>query len=137
MSNLLEQCVVVEVLLFYRWLKQERGMLEELEKRAKEYNFVKRVRIIEILFTFVIDFLEEECQRRGATINALIILCRLQESQDFQRKKNSFTLKSKQEEIAQVIVWRSSLSTSLSIECMSTQCIFCLGNEELSTPRRL
>jgi len=39
--------------------------------------------------------------------------------------------------IAQAIIWRSSLLASLSIECMSTQCIFCLGNDELSTPRRL
>jgi len=104
MPNLPKQCVVVEVLLFHRWLRQERGMLEELEKRAKEYNFVERVRAIETLFTFVTNSLEEKCQRRGATINALTALCRLQESQGFRRRKNSSTIKSKQEEIAQVIV---------------------------------
>ena len=112
-------------------------MLEELKKRAEEYNFVERVRVIETLFIFVIDFFEEECQRSDAAISASTTLCRLEKSQGFRRRKDSFTIKSKQEEITQAIVRRSSLSTSLSIECMSTQCIFCLGNEELSTSRRL
>ncbi len=112
-------------------------MLEESKKRAKEYNFVKRVRAIETLFIFVIDFLEKECQRSDAIISALTTLCRLKKSQDFWRKKNSFTIKFEQEKITQVIVRRSSLSTFLLIECMSTQCIFCLCNEELSTSRRL
>jgi hypothetical protein len=137
MPNLPEQCAVVEVLLFHRWLRQERGMLEEPEKRAEEYNFVERVRAIETLFTFATGSPEEECQRRGAAINALTALCRLQESQGFRRRKDSSTIKSEQEEIAQAIVRRSSLSASLPVECMSTQCIFCLGNEELSAPRRL
>jgi len=58
-------------------------MLKELKKRTKEYNFVKRVRIIKTLFIFVINFLKEKCQRRDAIINALIILCQLQKSQNF------------------------------------------------------
>lgn len=86
--------------------RQLRGLLviEAKEIRTKDYVFVKRVRVIEILFTFVIDSLEEECQRREATISALTTLCRLQESHGFRRKKNSSTIKSKREKTTQIIV---------------------------------
>ncbi len=51
-------------------------MLEELEKKAKEYNFVKRVYAIETLFIFIIDFSKEKCQKRDVAINILRVLYR-------------------------------------------------------------
>jgi hypothetical protein len=97
MPNLPKQYVVVEVLLFHRWLKQEMGTLEESKRRAKEYNFVEHLRVIETFFTFIIDSSKEECQRSDAAISASTALCRLQESHDFRSRKKSFTIKSKQD----------------------------------------
>lgn len=110
---------------------------KEKETKTKDYVFVKCVRIIEVLFIFATSFLKEKCQKREAVVNVLIVLCRLQKSHDFRRKKNSSTIKFKCEKTTQIIVWRSSFFVSLLIECLSTQCIFCLDNKALSTLKRL
>lgn len=115
---------------------RELSITKEKETRTKDYVFVKRVCVIEALFIFVIDFSKEKCQRREVIVNVLTILCQLQKNHDFRCKKNSSTIKSKCEKIAQIIVQRSSLFVSLSIECSSTQCIFCLDNKALSTLKR-
>lgn len=97
MSNLPEQYVVVEVFLFYHWLRQEMSTLEESERRTEEYNFVKRLHVIETLFIFIINFFEEKCQRSCAAISVSTALCWLQKSHDFQLRKKSFMIKSEQD----------------------------------------
>lgn len=52
-------------------------MIDEKEIKTTKYVFVKRVRVIETFFIFVIDFAKEECQRREVVVNVLTILCRL------------------------------------------------------------
>lgn len=97
MSNLSEQYIIIEVLLFHRWLRQEMSTLEESERRTEEYNFVKHLHVIETLFIFIIDFFEEKCQRSDAAINVSTALCWLQKSHDFRLRKKSFMIKSEQD----------------------------------------
>lgn len=52
-------------------------VIEAKEMRIENYVFVKRIRVIEILFIFVINSSKEKCQRREAIISVLTILCRL------------------------------------------------------------
>ncbi len=111
---------------------------EERKMKTEDYVFVERARVIDTLFTFATNSIEEEIQRRGAAVSALTALCRLQESQGFRRRKDiSSTTKPEREKTEQVVLRQASLSESLPIECKPTQCIFCLGNEELSMVNRL
>lgn len=79
-------------------------VIEAKKIRIKNYVFVKRVCVIEILFIFITSFLKKKCQRRETTISALTTLCRLQKSHNFCRKKNFLTIKSKREKTTQIIV---------------------------------
>jgi len=100
--------------------------------QAAEYIFAERVQAIDALFTFATFSTEEECQRRAAAINALIALCKKQESQGFRRRETDIRVK---EELS--FSPPPSLSKTLPVECKATQCIFCLGNEDLSVADRL
>ena len=90
-----------------------------------EYVFKKRIHVIDALFIFVTSSTKNECQRRIRTINALIVLCKKQKSQDFRRRKIDMIVEKKQ-----ISIFLSfSLSKTLAIECQITQCIFCFDNE--------
>lgn len=101
--------------------------------QATEYVFVERVHAIDALFTFATLSTEEECQRRVTAINALIALCKKQESQGFRRCRADIKVKEEQTSVSPPL----SLSETLPVECKATQCIFCLGNEDLSAADRL
>jgi len=103
--------------------------------QAAEYIFAERVQAIDALFTFATFSTEEECQRRAAAINALIALCKKQESQGFRRRKTD--MKVKEEQTSSSVSLPPNLSKTLLVECETTQCIFCLGNEDLSAADRL
>ena len=104
---------------------------EEEERKAEDYIFVERVRAIDTLFTFATDSPEEERPRRAAAISALTALCRLQESRGFRRRRPD------REGASPAILQLPTFSDSFPIECKPTQCIFCLGNEELPAVKRL
>ena len=106
---------------------------EQEALHAAEYVFEERVHAIDALFTFATSSTEEECQRRVLAINALIALCKKQESQGFRRRKADVKVKEKQTSISPP----PNMSETLPIECKATQCIFCLGNEDLSAADRL
>ncbi|KAL8626100.1 hypothetical protein Q9189_008220 [Teloschistes chrysophthalmus] len=106
---------------------------EQEALRAAEYVFVERVQAIDALFTFARSSMKEECQRRVTAINALIGLCKKQESQGFRRRRADIKVKKEQVSVSPL----PSLSETLPIECEATQCIFCLGNEDLSAADRL
>ncbi|CAF9942110.1 MAG: hypothetical protein HETSPECPRED_005169 [Heterodermia speciosa] len=108
-------------------------MAEQEALQTAEYVFEERVHAIDALFTFATSSTEEECQRRTTAINALIALCEKQENQGFRRSRADIKFKEKQ---ASVSLPRK-LSETLPIECKATQCIFCLGNEDLSAADRL
>ena len=95
--------------------------------QAIEYVFEKKIHVIDAIFIFVTSSIEEKCQRRVIAINALIALCKKQESQDFRRRRANIKVKENQTSISS----SSNLSKMLSIECKATQCIFCLENEDL------
>jgi len=108
---------------------------EQENLQAAEYVFAERVQAIDALFTFATSSTEEECQRRAAAINALIVLCKKQENQGFRRRKADIQVK--EEQTSPSVSPPPNLSKTLPVECKATQCIFCLGNEELSAPDRL
>ena len=108
---------------------------EQEALQAEEYVFVERVQAIDALFTFATLSPEEECQRRIRAINALIALCKKQESQGFRRRKADIKIKEEQTSLSDSPPHR--LSETLPIQCKATQCIFCLGNEDLSVADRL
>jgi len=65
----------------------------------------------------------------------LVALCKKQESQGFRRRKTD--IKVKEEQTSPSVSPPPNLSTTLPVECKATQCIFCLGNEDLSAADRL
>ena len=107
---------------------------EQEDLQAAEYIFAERVQAIDALFTFATSS-TEECQRRAAAINALIALCKKQENQGFRRRKADIQVT--EEQTSPSVSPPLNLSKTLPVECKATQCIFCLGNEELSAPDRL
>ena len=108
-------------------------MAKQEALQTAEYVFEKRVHVIDALFTFATSSTEEECQRRITAINALIALCKKQESQGFRRRKADTEFKKKRTSVSPP----PNLSETLPVECKATQCIFCLRNEDLSAPDRL
>jgi hypothetical protein len=108
---------------------------EQENLQAAEYVFAERVQAIDALFTFATSSTEEECQRRVAAISALVALCKKQESQGFRRRKTD--IKVKEEQTSPSVSPPPNLSQTLPIECKATQCIFCLGNKDLSAVDRL
>ena len=106
---------------------------EQEALQADRYVFAERVHAIDALFTFATSSTEEESKRRVTAINALTALCKKQESQGFRRRK--VDIKSK-EELTSVSP-PPNLSETLPVECRATQCIFCLGNEDLPAADRL
>ena len=90
-------------------------------------------RQFECRLDFATSSTEEECQRRVTAINALIALCKKQESHGFRRRRANIKVKEKQTSVSRP----PSLSETLPVECKATQCIFCLGNEDTSAADRL
>ena len=120
--------------------QQLKGVPLAIEKRtkAKFYVFPERGRVIDALFTFATSSPDEECKARVNAINALTALCKLQETRHtFRQKSSSTNVKLEENTSSSFILDPSSLSNTLSIECKSTQCIFCLGCEGLSVATRL
>ncbi|KAL9580150.1 MAG: hypothetical protein Q9212_004664 [Teloschistes hypoglaucus] len=106
---------------------------EQEALEAAGYVFAERVHAIDALFTFATSSTEQECQRRVTAINALIALCKKQESQGFRRRKANIKVIEEQTSVSPP----PSLSETLSVKCKATQCIFCLGNKDLSAADRL
>ena len=106
-------------------------VVEQIAFQAAEYVFAERVHAIDALFTFATSSTEEKCRRRVTAINALITLCKKQESRGFRRRRSD--IKEEQTSVSPP----PSLSETLLVECKATQCIFCLGNKDLSAADRL
>ena len=108
----------------------------EATMEVENYILAERVRAIDTLFTFATGSPEDECQRRAAAINALTMLCRVQEGRGFRRRQCSSDVKL-EEGTPSSALQPSTLSDSLKSECEATQCIFCLGDEGLPAFKRL
>ena len=106
---------------------------EQETLQVTDYVFTERVHAIDALFTFATSSTEEEYQRRGTAIKALIALCKKQENQGFHRRKAAFKVKKEQTLVSPP----RSLSETLPVECKATQYIFCLRNEGLLVGARL
>jgi hypothetical protein len=105
----------------------------QLAPQTAKYVFEERVNAIDALFTFATSSTEDECQRRITAINALIALCKKQESQGFPRRRANTKVAKEQASFFPP----PGLSETLSIECQATQCIFCLVNEDLPDADKL
>ena len=108
---------------------------EQENLQVAQYVFAERVQAIDTLFTFATSSTAEECQRRAAAINALTALCKKQDSRGFRRRNAD--IKVKEEQTLPSSSPPPNLSKTLKVECKATQCIFCLGNEELPDAKRL
>ena len=120
--------------------RQLKGLLSVEPETAtvEDHVFVERVRVIDALFTFATSSPEEESQRRVEAINALTALCRLQEGKRPCRLQPfASTIKLERDQTPPSALQGRSLSDSLPIECKPTQCIFCLGQEDLAVATRL
>lgn len=120
--------------------RQLKGLpvVEEETVQVEEYAFMERNRVIQALFTFATSSLEEECRRRVEAINALTALCRLQEARRPRCPKPSTSdSRLKRDAKPPSALDPPILSDSIPIECKSTQCIFCLGEEGLPAVTRL
>ncbi|KAG8531621.1 uncharacterized protein KY384_003252 [Bacidia gigantensis] len=115
--------------------RQSKGspVLEQEALQTAEYVFAEKVYAIDALFTFATSSTEEECQRRVTAINALIALCKKQESQGFCRRRADIMVKEEQTLVSPP----PSLSETLPVKCKATQCIFCLENKGLPDAKRL
>ena len=97
----------------------------------------ERLRAFTALFTFATRDQDEERARRSEAINAVTALCRL------ERPRVRRACRSKRV-IAEPAVEESSrkgaktveAAEPIPIECLPTQCIFCLGNANLAYERR-
>ncbi|KAL8639991.1 MAG: hypothetical protein Q9228_003047 [Teloschistes exilis] len=101
-----------------RYKKEQPGLsvAEQEAFRAAEYVFAERVQAIDALFTFARSSTEEECQPRVTAINALIGLCKKQESQGFRRRKADIKVKEEQTSVS----LPPSRSETLPVECEAT-----------------
>ena len=112
---------------------KEFPLVGQEDVQAAEYVFAERVHAIDTLFTFATSSTREECQRRVTAINALIALCKKQESRGCRRRRTEVEVKEEHSSVSPP----QSLSETLSVECKATQCIFCLRNENLLVNARV
>lgn len=116
--------------------RQLKGLpvVEEEKVQTEEYAFMEHNRVIQALFTFATSSLEEECRRRVEAINAMTVLCCLQEA----RRPRSPKISISDIKLNPLSVFDSqSLSDSIPIEFKSTQYIFYLGEKGLPAVIRL
>ena len=110
--------------------------IAELENlQTAEYVFAERVQAINALFTFATSSTKDEGQRRAAAIIALIALCKKQENQGFRRRKADIQVI--EDQTSPSVSLPPNLPETFDVKCKPKQCIFCLGNEELSADDRL
>lgn len=97
---------------------------------TEDFVFAGRSHVIEALLR------EQECERRVKAIKALKALCNLQEGRrPYLQARPTSKTKPNRDERSTAVLRKTSLSES--IECKPTQCIFCLGFQELPTEQRL
>lgn len=106
--------------------------------QVEEYAFIKRIWVIQALFTFATSYLEKECRCQVEVINALTALCCLQIIRRLHRPKPSASdIKLKRDIQSLSVLDPPSLSDSIPIKYKATQCIFCLGEDGLLVVTRL
>lgn len=114
--------------------KNERS---ETEQGPQDRLGDERLRAFTALFTFATHNQVEECARRTEAIDAVTALCQL------ERPRVRRACRSKQvnpgpsvEESARKGAKAAKAAEPILIECLPTQCIFCLGNVNLAYERR-
>ena len=109
----------------------------EAERGPQDPLGDERLRAFTALFTFATQDQDEERARRSEAINAVTALCRL------ERPRVRRACRSKRV-IPEPAVKKSTrkgaktveAAEPIPIECLPTQCIFCLGNANLTYDRR-
>ena len=119
-----------------------KGVKKEIGETLKAYAFKKRFVAVESLFTFAITSSEDECTRRAEAIAALAALaCRHEGrcAKETARSVKYTVIKVEPEELTSSVDAPAVSPKNVSDPrmCKPTQCIFCLGQQELSTERRV
>ena len=109
----------------------------EAERGPQDPLGDERLRAFTALFTFATQDQDEERARRSEAINAVTALCRLERP----RVRRACRSKRVIPEPAVKESTRKGAKTveaaePIPIECLPTQCIFCLGNANLTYDRR-
>ena len=103
---------------------------DELEVHRKLSR--ERSHAIAALFTFATSDYAEECKRRSEAIQAVTALSKCQELLVKKARQTRRTYRTEAETPAE----DSTTTKCLPIECLPTQCIFCLGQSGLSLELR-
>ena len=116
------------------WTKNEHSKAEQGEQ---ERLGEERLRAFTALFTFATHDQVEECARRSEAMNAVITLCRLQRPRVRRACRGKQTTSEPAvEESGNNGAKIKEATKPIPIECLPTQCIFCLGNSNLAYERR-
>ena len=115
--------------------KNERS---EAEQGPQDRLDDERLRAFTALFTFATHDQIEECARRSEAMNAVTTLCRLQRPRMRRacRGKRVIpepTVEESTHKVAKIV----EAAAPIPIECLPTQCIFCLGNVDLAYKHRI
>ena len=112
---------------------------EEEKETTKPFALLERERAVSALLAFADPLTEKDHQRRADAITALSTLCELR---DFRQSPT--TSSNNDHETLHLADTQPStksqaktLSESLTTQCKSTQCIFCLGDEGAPRDQRL
>jgi hypothetical protein len=109
----------------------------EAERGRQDQLGDERLRAFTALFTFATQDQNEECARRSEAMNAVTMLCRLQRPSVRRACRGKQTTPEPAiEESARNGAKTVEALEPIPIECLPTQCIFCLGNVDLAYERR-
>jgi hypothetical protein len=107
------------------------------EQRPQDRLGVERLRAFTALFTFATHDQVEECARRSEAMNAVTTLCRLQRPRVRRACRGKQTTPEPAiEESSRNGAKTVEAGKPIPIECLPTQCIFCLGNVDFDYERR-
>jgi hypothetical protein len=109
----------------------------EAERGPQDRLGDERLRAFTALFTFATHDQNEECAHRSEAMNAVTTLCRLQRPRVRRAcRGKQTTSEPAAEESARNCAKTVEKAEPIPIECLPTQCIFCLGNADLAYERR-
>ena len=117
--------------------KSTKNEHSEAERGTQERLGEERLRAFTALFTFATHDQVEECARRSEAMNAVTALCRLQRPLVRRAcRAKQVTPEPAVEESTRKGAKTVGAAEPIPIECLPTQCIFCLGNVDFAYERR-
>ena len=110
---------------------------KKVQKPLQMYAFKERLLAIDSLFTFATTCSKEERARRGKAISTLASLAGRQEGRRAKAPKQSAVeVEAKEESSLMNETVLSPREIQFPLNCQPTQCIFCLGQQNLPMTKR-